>query len=109
MLSVINRLRSNVDRSKYCQLTSTKDDRKFIIMSVCLYLTKLTTRCDDRRVVAKISKFRIWYKVLDGITLIVGDTQISLRTVHDRSKEVSMPKTSSHQPGVSTEHRLVKL
>jgi len=37
---------SNVDRRKYCQLSSTNDGRQFITLSVDLDRTKLTTRCD---------------------------------------------------------------
>jgi len=35
----------------------------------------LTTRCDDRRAVAKFSKFRVWDKVPEESTFIFGDTQ----------------------------------
>ena len=57
-LSVINCV------AMYCQLTD--DSRQFIILNVHHCRTKLTTRCDDRRAVAKLSKFDAWDKVPEG-------------------------------------------
>ena len=49
-------VRSNVENRKYCQLSSTDDDR-VITLSVHRCPAKLTTRDDKRCAVAKISKF----------------------------------------------------
>jgi len=47
--------RSNVDRRKYCQLSSTEDG--------CVFHTerprRLTVSCDERRAVEKFSMFRV--------------------------------------------------
>ena len=48
--------------------------KHFSTLSVRLCRIELTTRCDDRRAVAKFSK----YCVPDGSTLVFGDTRICL-------------------------------
>jgi len=51
------------DRRKYCQHSSTDDGRRhFIILSI-VCRTKLTTRCSDRRALAKFSKSKVWKRV----------------------------------------------
>jgi len=42
-----------VDGRKYCQRSSTDDGPAFRALSVHLYWAELTTRCGDRRAMAK--------------------------------------------------------
>ena len=57
--------RSNVDRSKYCQLCSR--DNNVVYLSECR--DKLQACHADRRSEAKFAKFRLWDQVLSGSRL----------------------------------------
>jgi len=53
--------------------------KTFITRGVQLCQDKLTTRGNDRRVVAKFSNTRVWDKVSAGNTVISRDTRISVK------------------------------
>jgi len=60
---------------------NTSDDRQPVHHTERLSLmcrTKLTTRYDERRAVAKVSKSKVWDEVPEGSALIFGGARFSL-------------------------------
>jgi len=66
----------------------------------------LTTSNNNWLAVAKFSKFRVWDKVQEGSILIFGVT-VSEFPYNNRSKEVSMSKSSSIHLAILVEHQLM--